>query len=144
MGRSSRRWTLLLLAPLFFGCGAGEKESSESGSKVDSLEKEDPLLQKEGNEQELIRYPSGEKKMTGKYEDGEREGVWSSWYRDGTLRSECRYKDGKRHGFYQTWFKNGKLRFKGQYHHGKRTGEWKFYDKNGELIRTEKFDHTSE
>lgn len=142
--RAFIEWALLLLILTLFRCGAGEEGGGEKTSRVDSLEKKDPLLQEEEKEQKLVRYPNGKKKMTGKYKDGERHGVWSSWYRDGSLQSEMRYKDGKRHGFYKTWYPNGNLRYEGRYHHGERSGEWKFYNKNGELDRTIEFDHTSD
>lgn len=124
----------LLLTLFLFSCTDGEKERNKN--------EEDPLLRKDSSGQELVRYPNGNKKMTGRYRDGKRHGVWTSWYKDGSKKSELRFQHGKRHGFYQTWYKNGNLRYNGAYHHGERTGTWKYFDQKGELIKTQKFDHT--
>ncbi|MFB6257739.1 MAG: toxin-antitoxin system YwqK family antitoxin [Flavobacteriales bacterium] len=133
----------LLLAGASFllltGCNAPDKEPEKKKEKSEKTRKE-PLFEKDAKKRELIRYPNGNKKMMGKYRNGKRHGVWSSWYKDGSLRSELRYENGKRHGFYKTWYKNGKLRYKGQYHHGERSGTWTFYNRKGEVIRTKSFE----
>lgn len=141
-----QRRELLILLPIaalfIIGCGKNEQEGRDAKSPVEkdsSLERSE-LIKKDEGKQKVLRYPNGNKKLVGRYEEGKREGVWSSWYEDGQLKSEAKYRNGKRHGFSKTWYPNGQLRYKGRYHHGERSGEWTFYDREGEVVKKERYD----
>jgi len=68
-----------------------------------------------------------------------REGLWISYYEDGTKWSESYYRDGKREGHSLTFFPNGEIRYVGEYTNDKKTGVWSFYDETGKLLKEEKY-----
>ncbi len=43
------------------------------------------------------------------------------------------YKNGNKNGSYYSWFKNGKVKVHGRYSNNKRVGVWKWFKENGEL-----------
>jgi antitoxin component YwqK of YwqJK toxin-antitoxin module len=90
---------------------------------------------------EYVEYhPSGGIKIIGIYNDNlEREGLWISYYEDGTKWSEAYYSKGKREGHSLTFYPNGNIRYMGEYHDDKKTGTWTFYDENGEVTNEEKY-----
>lgn len=63
-------------------------------------------------------------------------------FKDGTLSGEGEYEDGQRHGPWTFYFRNGGMQAQGTYKYGqlwdegeynlgKKTGEWVTYDKAG-------------
>ena len=93
----------------------------------------DTILTKE------ISYFPGEKKYIEKQFNakGQPEGVWVSWYDNGTKNSQGPYENGQWQGLYRVWYPNGTLHYTGEYDKGVRVGVWKFYDSTGTLIRKE-------
>ena len=79
-------------------------------------------------------------RMTGLQENGERQGPWTSYFGNGTIRSKTVYSDGKQNGLNEVFHDNGMLFYSGQYRLDLKVGEWKFYDRKGELIKTAQFD----
>ena len=45
----------------------------------------------------------------GEYTNGEEEGLWEGFDKEGLLRERIYYKKGKRHGAWQSYWKNGQL-----------------------------------
>jgi len=85
-------------------------------------------------------YPSGKLKMKGFYnEQVNRDGLWISYYEEGSKWSESYYVDGKRDGHSLTFFPNGEIRYIGEYKNDEKKGSWKFYNEQGALIREEKY-----
>jgi len=57
-------------------------------------------------------------------------GVWNSWYRDGTKLFECYMENGKRNGIALAWNENGSLMFKSGFKNGEFHGKYEsWYDK---------------
>jgi len=64
------------------------------------------------------------------------EGVFYSFYRDGSLKSKCDYKKGLPNGDAEYYFLNGELVKKGAFHNGLKDGKWYIYFK-GEKLKEE-------
>lgn len=83
-------------------------------------------------------YENGQLRLFGNYnEDEERDGLWVSYFDDGTIWSECEYKNGKKDGLNNAYYSNGKIRFTGFWKENQRIGDWKSYSENGELLDAE-------
>lgn len=74
--------------------------------------------------------------MKGELLDGVRQGPWTAYFPDGTVRSRSSYLDGKLHGSTEVFHENGSPYYVGQYNMGKAVGEWRFFDPQGNQIRT--------
>ena len=72
--------------------------------------------------------------------NGNRDGLWISYYENGTKWSESYYDDGSREGHSLSFFPSGQTRYIGEYKNDKKIGVWKFYDEDGELFKEETFE----
>lgn len=61
------------------------------------------------------------------------QGAHTTFYDDGTPRSESTLADGDLHGPARTWHRGGRLASEGSYAHGERQGPWSFWDEDGNL-----------
>ncbi|NND94036.1 MAG: hypothetical protein HKN45_04175 [Flavobacteriales bacterium] len=86
-------------------------------------------------------YDSGQPKIKGAMVDGERDGLWVSFYENGVRWSEENYMKGVREGRVINFYPNGIIRYRGQYIDDKKAGLWQFYDEEGKLIREENFEY---
>jgi len=85
-------------------------------------------------------YETGELKIEGDYDnDEERNGVWVSYYDNGTKWSESNYSHGLRSGHSITFYPNGNIRYVGEYKADKQFGKWTFYDEEGNLVKEESY-----
>lgn len=72
--------------------------------------------------------------QTGRLEQGIREGYWKNFYSDGSLSSEYTFEEGDLNGVYVGYWKNGELHSKGSYKNDKKEGRWTYHhQKNGEV-----------
>ena len=77
-------------------------------------------------------YNSGKLKITGKYNLAKhREGLWESFYEDGSSWSIGSFTNGIESGEKRVWYPNGKLRYKGEMKGDKPVGSWEFWDEKG-------------
>ena len=74
---------------------------------------------------------NGQLKTKGTYKDGKKNGLWVRYHDNGKLHSKSNYKDGKRDGPFIFYFYTGQLGSKGTYKNDKRDGPWVFYEVNG-------------
>ena len=74
--------------------------------------------------------------MKGELLNGARQGAWTAYFPDGTMRSRSSYMNGKLHGPTEVFHENGSAYYVGQYNMGNAVGEWRFFDPQGNLIRT--------
>ena len=81
-------------------------------------------------------------RMEGMMRHGQRIGVWTSYFPNGTVRSQNTYVDGKEEGPTVVNHPNGIPFYVGQYRHGVNHGEWVFYDEQGNEIKRARFDTT--
>ena len=70
----------------------------------------------------------------GRFKNGELEGFWKYYYKDGQLRNKGNYKDGKKDGLWETYYENGQLKTKGNYKDGIREVPMEHYDEDGKLL----------
>ncbi|NQX78360.1 hypothetical protein [Gilvibacter sp.] len=61
----------------------------------------------------------------GTYVYGSLEGPYTTYYEDGTVRTEQNYKDGDRNGLYTSYMENGDIEEQGNYKKGERDGKWR-------------------
>lgn len=63
-----------------------------------------------------------------------RDGLFESWYPDGTPEIRGYYSWGAQVGLWREWWPNGKLREQGEYVEGAKTGAWLRTDSSGTLL----------
>jgi antitoxin component YwqK of YwqJK toxin-antitoxin module len=133
---------LLLPAFLFFSCSESTNDIAED--QTESIEEEivedtTPDPNAPGDFEEY--YPNGALKIKGKNNaEGNREGLWISYYDNGIKWSESYYDNGIKNGHSLTFFPNGGIRYVGEYENDVKIGTWKFYDEAGELLNEEVFE----
>lgn len=90
---------------------------------------------REGNYDYKINYATGELHVEGKFRNGKAEGVWLSWYKNGSRKDSCNYKNGLLNGTCYYWFKNhpNQLQCIGTYKKNKKNGEWKWFYEDGKI-----------
>lgn len=69
----------------------------------------------------------------GFYIDGRQEGLFTSWYENGQLKSELTHKSGKLEGLAREWYENGQLKSEATYKNGKVQGLSRDWHENGQL-----------
>ena len=145
--------TLLLL---FIGCSEEVKKIVKSSTIVQDIEKNkyDRIKSisfykqyENDNKLELIKkieydYNSSNtidgkiskyfKETESNYKDGELDGLWTEWDRDGQKKEEGNYKDGKRDGKWTSWYDNSQKKEEGNYKDGNRDGIWTELYENGQ------------
>lgn len=87
-----------------------------------------------------VYYQDGTLQLEGALRKDRRNGLWISYYQDGSKWSETTFADGVIQGETRSWFTNGNLRYEGSYDKGKRSGDWKLYDSTGTLVKTPNLD----
>jgi antitoxin component YwqK of YwqJK toxin-antitoxin module len=83
---------------------------------------------------EIYYYSDGAKNLEGPLLNGKREGLWKSWYEDGSLWSEGQFRNGMRQGPAVVYYPNGQKMLEGHYTDNERTGLWRSWDEEGRLI----------
>ncbi len=79
-------------------------------------------------------YAIGDVVETGKYKDGEQDGVWTRISKDdGELVFKGEFFDGQPTGRHIWYFENGNKRLEGVFVLGLREGDWKYYSPDGTL-----------
>ena len=79
-------------------------------------------------------YKDGQLRNKGNYKDGKKDGLWETYYEDGKLSSNRNYKNGKKDGLWETYYENGQLKTKGNYKDGIREVPMEHYDEDGKLL----------
>ena len=74
---------------------------------------------------------NGAKWTEGDYKNGEKIGVWKSWYDDGRINQEYNAENGP----FKSWYQSGQVESVGQFVDGKRSGRWTFYHPNGKIFK---------
>lgn len=89
------------------------------------------LLQKEIEYKDGVKngkfsefYLYGRLKKEGQYINGNKDGEWKTYDKDGNIILKESYKNGQLHGEFERKINNHSLRISGQYINGKREGEW--------------------
>lgn len=133
-----------LMATVLFSCTEESSKTIENNNvQRDTLqsefiftEKNDSLIK---NGEYIKYYKNGVIEMRGMMKDGKREGLWKSWYEDGSPWSETTFKDGKKNGKTTTWYGNDKKRYEGFYENDLEAGRWTFWAENGKVQSTQNY-----
>jgi antitoxin component YwqK of YwqJK toxin-antitoxin module len=130
---------------LLIGCSGKSDEKgnqSEVKQKIEnepnSLTTNDKQARGEKNYQEF--YDNGALKIEGNKDiNGQRSGIWTSYYENGIKWSETYYRKGLKDGHSITFYPNGQVRFIGEYKNDEKYGEWTFNNEDGHPISTESY-----
>jgi len=71
--------------------------------------------------------------------DGKKEGIWTSYFTDGTLQSQGAYKNNKKHGKWMIYFSDGRLKETIDYVNNEISGEWNTYHNDSTIAATNYF-----
>jgi uncharacterized protein len=83
----------------------------------------------------VFYYKNGYKEAEGVYNDGgKRDGVWKFYYSSGELENIINYKDGDYNGLYESYCKNGQVTSKMLLVSNKIQGSVELYDEAGNLL----------
>lgn len=128
---------IILSVMVLFSCSNEPVATENTNVQHDTLssdfvfaEKRDSVIQ---NGEYVKYYKSGVVEMRGAMKDGKREGIWKSWYEDGSPWSETNYANGKKNGRTITWYDNEKKRYEGFYIDDQESSNWTFWDENGNV-----------
>jgi antitoxin component YwqK of YwqJK toxin-antitoxin module len=88
----------------------------------------------------ITKYKNGKVKMQGMMKAGKRNGLWKSFYEDGTAWSETTFEAGIKNGKTITWFPNGKKRYEGFYTNDNESGNWTYWDEQGKEVSKKNYD----
>jgi len=75
------------------------------------------------------------------YVNGHMEGLYKSYFPDGSIQTMQYYKNGLDDSTYVAYHYGGKVAAEGKYHLGNKVGEWKNYRANGTLNMTERYEN---
>lgn len=118
------------------GKTAVQHDTLKSNSDVNSSV-QDSVLQ---NGEYIKHYENGVIEMRGMMKDGKREGLWKSWYQNGSPWSETTFSKGVKNGKTTTWYENEKKRYDGFYTNDIESGKWSFWDEKGKLVKEMDYD----
>ena len=117
---------------VLFSCN---NSTTKSSVKKDSVftSSSIPTKQVIQNGESIERYANGVIKMQGMMKDGKRDGLWKSFYDNGSPWSETTFADGKKNGKTTTWYSNDQKRYEGFYTNDKEFGVWTFWNEKGKV-----------
>ena len=78
----------------------------------------------------------GTKAVEGRYRDGEKDGPWTYWYEGGNMEEEVTFDVGRRHGRFVQWWRGGRKRTEGRFCFGLQCGTWTTWNEEGALLGT--------
>jgi len=82
-------------------------------------------------------HENGRPAAEGAYADGRLDGVWTSYWPDGTLRTRGEFLEGRRAGRWDSYHPGGQLASTGRYRLGLRDRKWVYLDPAGEKLEEE-------
>jgi len=88
----------------------------------------------------IKHYKNGVIEMRGLMKDGKREGLWKSWYDNGSPWSETTFSNGIKDGKTTTWYENEQKRYAGFYKDDKESGKWTYWDEKGKVVTIKDYD----
>jgi hypothetical protein len=83
-------------------------------------------------------------RMEGMRLEGQRDGLWTSYFPNGTIRSRRTYVNGVEQGPAEVFHPNGMTFYRGTFVDGNRVGLWEFFDEQGTLVKTVEYDSQGE
>lgn len=105
-----------------------------NGTVIELYEDGDTIIVGEYFENKMTGYwilQYGDYKEEGEYIDGNREGMWYSYYKNGSVYFKGKYIDGSPDGQHTWHWPNGKIMQQGSYLGYQKEGNWIKYDEKG-------------
>jgi antitoxin component YwqK of YwqJK toxin-antitoxin module/Tfp pilus assembly protein PilF len=87
----------------------------------------------------LLIYPNGQPMVQADFVRGGFEGLYTTFYFDGSTESISFYKNDMADSLYRSFYYGGLKNTEGQFFRGKKTGSWKSYDEDGKLSTTAEY-----
>ena len=97
------------------------ENSASAGSNVDELYRANGLMLQGGVRYSGVsreNYSDGSLQSETFWENGKREGLFSSWYENGQLKEKRYYRGNRKEGEHLGWYENGELRFQFNFSNG--------------------------
>lgn len=79
-------------------------------------------------------YKGNKTKETGKMINGEKDGIWTTYYENGNIESKGGYSNDEKKGEWKYYYENGNLKEEGVYLHNKRVSKWQTYYEDGTTL----------
>ena len=79
-------------------------------------------------------YPNRQPKMTGRYIEGQRDGLFTWWHETHNKKAEGNFVKGKRVGLWRYWHESGMKRSEGNFEDDQPVGLWREWDQNGQVV----------
>ncbi len=136
-----------LISIALFACKHNEEKKNTNTSAnadtsktkvVDFIFKKDSVLE---NGESIKRYKNGVIEMQGTMKNGKREGLWKSFYENGSKWSETTFAGGKKNGKTITWFPNEQKRYEGYYTNDIESGSWTFWNDKGKEVSKKNYEN---
>ena len=87
----------------------------------------------------VLKHNNGKKYIECNYDNYEINGIYKSFYFDGTPLSVSYYENGSLDSNFKSFFYGGKLQTEGSYKNGEKIGTWKYYYDNGKISEEENY-----
>lgn len=84
-------------------------------------------------------YPNRQPKMTGRYVEGDRDGLFTWWHETHNKKAEGNFSRGKRNGIWRYWHESGMKRSEGRFEDDKPTGIWRSWNRDGKVVDEKDF-----
>lgn len=126
-------FTIVLFCAFFSGILTLQSGPTDSINKVDSLGLRQGYWKINNQMVHLEGYSDEQIVEEGSYVDNLKEGLWISYYPDGTKKSEITYKFDYPFGKVKYYYPNGNLQEEGTWLKTKWDGPYKYYYENGKL-----------
>ena len=135
-------WIIIPVLALL-SCGGNVGEAPAKQKEATSLPAMAPTQQEAIiNGPDKVYDTDGRLQMEGDRKNGQRQGVWTSYFPNGRVQSRNEYREGKLQGLSTVFRESGNLYYTGQHKNDKQVGEWRFYDEAGNLESTVIYDTT--
>ena len=79
-------------------------------------------------------YPNRQPKMTGRYVDGQRDGLFTWWHPSHNKKAEGSFSKGKRVGLWRYWHESGMKRSEGRFEDDRPDGLWREWNEDGRVV----------
>ncbi len=135
-----------ILTIFFFACNNANLETvvnyDENGNLIEKYTRRKELHLKQGLY--TAYYPDGSLREESRYEKDTLNGERKLYYETGQLQILENYSRGQFEGIYQAFYENGQLEQEGTYVANEMSGDWKRYYDTGELMEVVSFKNNEE
>ena len=94
---------------------------------------------KKGTGPLIFRHYTGKNMVEGNYKNYELDGIYNTFYFDGSPQKINYYKHGEYDSIFHAYYFGGVLKVDGKYKYGNRVGVWKYYFENGKISEEESY-----